>query len=285
MQDTRPALALSTWSIHRALGLSFPDTPADGRSGGSEPTWGAGTLSLMEVPERIAALGIGRLEVCSFHLPRGDRGYLRELRGALDGAGVALQALLIDDGDLADPLHGDRDAAWIGAWIDVAAELGAERARVIGGKQPPDPAVLQRVTNALARLARRGDGQGVRVTTENWHATLANPDAVHAVLDRLDGAVGLLADFGNWSGPGKYDDLASILPRAENCHAKCAFADDMTMDADDYGRCLAVAEAAGYRGPFTLIYEGTNDDEWAGIAMERDFILARAGSSEAALVH
>jgi hypothetical protein len=44
------------------------------------------------------------------------------------------------------------------------------------------------------------------------------------------------------------------------------------MDGEDYGRCVAVADAAGYDGPYTLVYDGPDDDEWAGIDIEAQFI-------------
>jgi hypothetical protein len=108
--------------------------------------------------------------------------------------------------------------------------------------------------------------------TENWFDTLAGPKEVHQVLDRLDGAVGFLADFGNWKGPSKYDDLASVFGRAEDAHAKCFFANGLAMQADDYAKCLTAASAAGYAGPYTLIYESPDDDEWEAVRMERDFL-------------
>ena len=49
--------------------------------------------------------------------------------------------------------------------------------------------------------------------TENWFALLARPAEVLGLLDRLEGAVGLCVDFGNWGGAAKYEDLAAILPR------------------------------------------------------------------------
>jgi hypothetical protein len=104
---------------------------------------------------------------------------------------------------------------------------------------------------------------------------------VNAVLDRLEGRVGFLADFGNWKGPSKYADLASVLGRAEDVHAKCHFSDGLSMDAQDFGRCLQAAETAGYSGPYTLIYEGPDDDEWQALRMERDFVLAYAAQAAA----
>lgn len=83
--------------------------------------------------------------------------------------------------------------------------------------------------------------------------------------------LGLLADFGNWKGPDKYRRLETILSRAADTHAKADFS-EAGMDAEDFRRCLAACAAAGYAGPFTLIYDGPSDDEWAGLATERAFI-------------
>ncbi|MCP4386584.1 MAG: sugar phosphate isomerase/epimerase [Hyphomicrobiales bacterium] len=268
-----PDLAVSTWSLHRALGVSYPNAPGAEGIDRAERTWGPGTTSLMAVPEQLAKLGIHRIEICSFHLPATDNGFHAELRAAMTDAGVTFQTLLIDDGDITDPDQAERDVDWIGGWIDVAAALGAEKARIIAGKQPPSPEALERSIAGLRRLARRGSDLGVRVITENWHATMAGPEEVMTVIDALDGSVGLLADFGNWSGPSKYDDLATILPHAENTHAKCAFSESLAMDADDFGRCLAEARKAGYDGPYTLIYESANDDEWRAVQLERDFVI------------
>lgn len=276
--ETQPTLALSTWSIHRALGTRYANSPANDTDGPPEETWGAGTMSLLDVPAAIARLGIGRLEICHFNIPGRDAGFLGDLKAAIADSGITLQTLLIDDGDITDPAHAKRDSDWIARWIDVAAALGAEKARVIAGKQPPTPEVLDRSVAGLAPLARHGAEQGVRILTESWPATTPGPHEVHSILDRLDGTVGFLADLGNWTGPGKYDDLASVLPRAENSHAHCNFTEDLEMDTEDFGRCLSVADAAGYDGPITLIYAGPSDDEWEAIRRERDFVLRHARS-------
>ena len=112
--------------------------------------------------------------------------------------------------------------------------------------------------------------------TENWFDLLSTPDAVHEVLDRLEGQVGLLADFGNWTGPDKYEGLKSIFPRASLCHAKASF-EGGQLDEADYGLCVGVAEEAGYAGPYTLIFDAEHPGEWAGLSEERDFILSRIG--------
>jgi sugar phosphate isomerase/epimerase len=273
--EAAPTIAVSSWSVHRALGIFHPNAPGNDVSGKPEPKWGPGTLSLMELPAAVAKRGIDHLQICHFHLESRDPAYLGEVRAALSDAGVTLSTLLIDDGDLTHPSERKRDRDWIGKWIDAAAALGAKAARVVAGKQKPTPEALALSVEGLKELGRRGKGEGVRVTTENWLSLLAGPTEVHHVLDRLDGTVGFMADFGNWktTGPEKYEDLASVFARSEDTHAKAQFPADNTMDGEDFGLCLDAAKRAGYSGPFTLIYEDKGDDEWSAVETERDFVL------------
>jgi sugar phosphate isomerase/epimerase len=228
-------------------------------------------VALLELPEKLAAFGIHTLELCHFHLPSTDAGYLGELRGALASAEVELFALLVDGGDLTDPQHGARDAEWIGGWLEVAARLGAARSRVIAGKAQPSAAAIQQSVARLRQLADQAEALGLRLTTENWLGLMATPAQVEFVLDQLAGRLGLCADFGNWSGPEKYRQLAEIMPRAESCHAKAHFTAE-GIDQADYVRCLEITRDAQFDGPYTLIYDGPDGDEWAGLATERALV-------------
>ncbi len=266
-----PPLAVSSWSLHRALGRSWPNRPDRDIVPSAEPTWGDGEITLFEFPGVVASLGIHRIEICSFHVESRDPAYLAALRAAIEKAGVTLQSLLIEYGDPSDPVTAARDLDWMERWIDAAALLGAEKARVIAGKAKPTPQALALSAEGLNRLGRHGAARGVAIVTENWFDLLATPADVEALFSRLDGSVGLNGDFGNWSGPSKYDDLRAIFPRAVCCHAKGDFSSG-ALDTEDYGACLEAAAAAGFRGPYTLIYDGPDDDELRHLAIERDFI-------------
>lgn len=274
MTASSPPLAISSWSLHHAIGVTYPNRPDhDVAAPEPEPTFGAGRISLLELPEAIRKLGVNRAEICSFHVASRDSSYLAELRAALAASGVTLQTLLIEYGDLTDPATAERDLAWIEGWIEASAELGAEQARVIAGKAPASAETLDRSAACLRRLARLGESLGVRIVTENWFKLLSTPADVHGLFDRLDGAIGLNGDFGNWKGSTKYRDLEAIFGLAVCCHAKGDFRGG-ALDTEDYGRCLDAATAAGFRGPYTLIYEGDDPDEAANLAIERDFIRA-----------
>lgn len=267
-------IAVSTWSLHRLLGTTYPHDLDSTEIGPMEETYGEGEESLLGLPSLLANNGYHRLEIVSFHLRSRDPVYLGELRDQLRIAEVRLQTLLIDAGDITHPEHGTRDQAWIASWIEIANELGAEHARIIAGKQKPTPEALDRSVKALTALADGNAGSPVRLVTENWFNLLSGPAQVHELLDRLEGRVGLLADFGNWGGASKYADLASIFGRAELCHAKASFADG-ELDEVDYGACITLAEEAGYTGPYTLIFDSEEPGEWHGLAAERDFITTR----------
>ncbi len=263
--------SVSTWSLHRTLGVTYPDSPGQARQGRTE-TWGAGTLDLLEVPAQLAQRGIHTMEVCHFQIPHREGSWIEEMRTALQSANVELFSVLVDAGDITHPTHHARDLEWVEGWIDVAARLGAKRARVIAGQAEPTAEALALSLSGMRRLAERGKAQGVRVTTENWFALLSRPEYVYQILEGVQGDVGLNLDFGNWYGETKYEDLKAIYPLAESCHAKCHFDPNFQPNAEDYRHCLELARAADFSGPFTLVYDGPDDDEWEGLRREMEMV-------------
>ena len=264
-------LSVSTWSLHRTLG-----TPAFYGIDGTIPveSHGKGAVSLLELPQRLADFGIHTLEICHFHLPTLDPGYLRDLREALEHSGIELFSVLVDDGDIAHPDQAERERSvrWIGQWLDVASQLGARCTRVVAGNAAPTPEALQLGVQGLKTLAEQAQSRGLRLMTENWHNLLSTPQAIHSVFEQMDGKLGLCFDFGNWSGEGKYAALEQIASYAESCHTKAHFDAPFELDRADYERCLEITRQAHFAGPYTLIYAGPNSDEWAGLALERDVV-------------
>lgn len=264
--------AVSTWSLHRLLGATYPYSPDPDKSAERKEPYGPGSAALLEIPKQLSDRGVGRLEICSFHLPALDRGYLAELRSSLDDAGILFQTLLVEDGDPSHAPTAERDIHWIAGWIEIAAALGARKMRVIAGKQQPTGENLTRAAGHLSWLADRAEENGVRVVTENWFDLLPSPKEMNFLLDRLDGKVGLNGDLGNWAAPEKYAGLADIMSRAEICHAKANYGAS-GLDADDYRKSLEACRQAGYVGPYTLIYDSPFfADEWDGILLQKAFI-------------
>ena len=267
--------AVSTWSLHRTLGSYIADGATPPGSDGLRPTGPVVGTSLLELPGELAAHGYDTVQICHFHLPHRDAGYLAELCAALEESGITLDALLVDAGDLTHPTDAVAHQTWIDAWIDDAEALGASRARIIAGQQTPTPERLRDSGRRLAQLAAAHPD--VRIVTENWMALLPDAESVRVVLDTAGGSVGLLADLGNWSGPDKYDQLAAIAPLAETCHAKCHHTAQGDLETDDYRRSVQVLLDAGFHGPFALVYDGPTEDEWASLDVEHEIVNSLVG--------
>lgn len=259
-----PELSVSTWSLHRTLGATYPTLDVHPGDRAAERPYGEGRLSLLDVPAYIAAMGIANLEICHFHFPRTDAAYLDGLRRRLDEAGVRLATLLIDGGDVAAPdaQARARDVRRIESWIDVAARVGAARVRVVAGATPADDAghAVRASIAAFTGLVAYARERGVDVITENWRALAARPEPLLAIVDGVGNAVGLCADFGNYPAPTREADLSAILPRAVTVHAKAEWAAPGVVEAGPFERCLDLARAAGFRGQYVLIFDDEGDE-------------------------
>lgn len=249
-------LSLTTWSLHPLL------------------TAAERALRLVDVPARMRMAGIGTLEICHFHLPDTSPATLRDLRVALDGAGVELFSILIDMGDISSPGPARREAdlAAITGWIDVAAQLGAPVARVVAGEAAPDdePA-LERAIGALRDLARYGAQRGVRVLTENFKPLASTAGNCVRILDALDGSVGLCADIGNLPPERRLREFQILASRAESVHVKADYDARGELETAELRRFLDAARAAGFRGPMTLVYD-REGDRWQGIAQLSEIV-------------
>ena len=256
--------AVSTWSLHRTLAnFSAPGSAIGGGKVSGPPALKRGH-SLLELIPELAQRGYTRLQICHFHLASTNTDYLAEVRTALAETDIALDMLLIDDGDLT-AANTDEQLAWYHHWLGAAAQLGASRARLCVGRSRPTSELLIASGKHLATLAAAH--ANVRVVTENWMEMTPDAATLLTAMAAAGDAVGLLIDLGNWEAPEKYTELAKIADRAEVCHAKCSFDDEGAHEAD-YRQSLGILKDAGFTGPIALIYDGPDDDEWAGLELE-----------------
>lgn len=280
-------LALAQWSLHRGFlgaglaavdraGLDDPRFAVDLR--GARRTVLQGRLDPLEFPAIARGLGFDTVEyVNTFYLERlNEPAYFAELKRRADGEGVRNRLIMCDfEGMLgaadttqrADAL--DRHRRWIG----VAAGLGCTAVRVNAfGDGPPDE-VQRRVAESLNRLADAAAPQGMDVLVENHGDLAADADWLVELVRRADhGGVGVLADFGNWSGD-RYTSVARVMPWARGVSAKSYdFAPDGRETLLDYERLLRIVRDSGYRGYIAVEYEGARLDEVDGIQATRALV-------------
>jgi len=270
-----PYLSLTTWSLHRNLGpLRWTRWDAQNQCHIIEEQEQPETITLLELPKALADKGFRSLEVCHFHFPSTEHDYLSRLKQSFQDAGMTFYTLLVDYGDISsnDSVRRNADLQFIKSWIDIAAQAGAERVRVVAGESSPnDQEALERSAAALQELSHYAKQKGVRVVTENFLALSSTPENCLYLLRESQEQIGLTADFGNFKQPGKYEALAAVLPYAESVHAKAAHNEEGEIDAEEFRNCLDLAAQAGYEGPLTLVYDGPGD-LWEGIQRTREVV-------------
>ena len=275
--DPSPALdptkALHTWSLFRTMGRFV--APGSAPSGALTENGAGGGLDLLELPGQLAAHGFTSAQLCHFYLPRTEPAYLSELRDGFDTAGVDLECFLLDDGDLVHPERGEEQQRWVSGWIEVAEQLGVPRVRVPAGDQVPTPETLALSARRLRALAAAHPG--IRVLTENWKSLLVDAPTTQALLDQLEGEVGLLIDTGNWDGEDKYEHIAAVAGVAECSQVKARESAPGVLDAEDLTRSLETLREAGYTGRLSLVYAGTDDDEWGRLEQMHEIVRTVTG--------
>jgi sugar phosphate isomerase/epimerase len=272
-----PFLSLTTWSLHRNMGpLRWTQWDAASLTHVTNTEEQPEITSLIRLPSLLAEKGFASADVCHFHFPETGEAYLQQVREAFAESGVRFYTLLADYGDISsnDEARRKADIEWNKRWIDIAAAVGAERVRVVGGDaDPADQAALTRSAEALRELAEYGAKRGVKVTTENFMPLTSTADNCLFLMDAVGvGKLGLVSDFGNLKGPAKYDELARIVPVSENIHAKAIGDAEGMPDADEFARCMDIVKSSGYEGPITIVYDGPGD-MWEGIERIRKLVI------------
>lgn len=250
-------MSLTSWTTHRFL------------TGAMAPGF-----SLLELPSMARKAGIATLEICHFHIVDSSAPALAMLREAIAAADVELFSILIDTGDIssADPERRRHDMHIIQGWIDCAAALGAWHVRVVAGESAPDDqAALERSMEALAALSEYAGQRSVRVLTENFQPLASTAENCQKIIKALDGAVGLCADIGNFAAATRVDSFRQVIGLAESIHVKGSYDAAGQLDAQELRACLDASVAAGFLGPYTLVYDKPQDT-WAGVAQLAEIV-------------
>lgn len=266
--------ALSSWTTHGMLGnVRYAHTfEAPPVLEGGAPELG---LSLLDFPALAASVGIRKLELCHFHFPSTDEAYLTSLRNKVAEAGVVIENLLLDTGNLSNPDDTEWEAslAEAKAWQQVAAWVGAKGCRIDCGTEAPSETSKQRAALALQQLADHGQQLGLTTTTENFRETSVDPQDLLEIMQQSGRSLNLCVDFGNAKKTGdKFGTLEVLLPHGTSLHVKGEYKDGV-LDREELQQGLTLAQEAGFTGFITLIVDG-NEDEWEQTLALRDEILA-----------
>lgn len=229
-----------------------------------------GSMPLLDFPKMVAdRYGLAAIEPLDRHFPATDAAYLGKLRATLDKLEMrVVNVPMAPHASFYDPSSAARTAAVAEAkrWVDVAAALGSPSIRAhIEGKKgvKPDAALA---AEALRAVAEYGSSRGVVVHLEN-----DDPESEEAffIVDVIARAahpwLRALPDFCNSMLLGKgeaynYDAVKAMFEHAHGIsHVKDSEVDGKNVYRVDVAKTFAIAKAAGYRGFFSMEWEGAGE--------------------------
>jgi sugar phosphate isomerase/epimerase len=260
----RDRLAVASWSFREHLDL--PENRA-----AKKPNLIALTGFARMVAERYQ---VHNVELLGQHMPSTEPAYLGELRAAVHNAGS--HVINIPAG--AEKSLFDRDTRNRAAavedgrhWIDVAVALNCPSVRLnIAGARGVKPDVAL-TAEGLAKIAQYGESKNVVVNLENDDPEVEDAFFIVKVIDRVNSPwLRALPDFCNSMLKGdekfNYDAVTAMFHRAYNiAHVKDSEVDNGKVFHVDLERSFAIAKASGYKGYYSVEFEGEGD-AYAGVA-------------------
>ena len=256
--EARERLAVSTYPFR-----SFIIAPHGSRSEGASQTMKLEEFAAT-IPSKFNVTGI---EPWSHHFESSEPDYVRGLRESFHNAGLRVVNLPVDmPARLCAGAADRREAlARYRKWVDAAAILGSPGIRVHlphgeSGEQ------ISCAVSALKELAEYGASKNVVINLENDEPEIEQPERIAKVIAAVNSAfLRSLPDFCNSMlihNNAGYNERAMqlLFPLAFNIsHVKDEENDENKVYRVNMDQIFAIAKKAGYRGYFSMEFEGKGD--------------------------
>jgi sugar phosphate isomerase/epimerase len=217
----------------------------------------------------VDRFGVHGVEPLDEHFLLTDVAYLDRFREAVAKCGSRVVNIPVGrlGGSFYDSDLEKRKHVVIGAkhWIDVASAVGSPSVRlhVAAAKDPPNVGFA---AESLREVAEYGESKNVVVHLENDDPRSEEAFFLVDVIKAVGTAwLRALPDFCNSmllerGSEYNYEAVRKMFEHAYGiCHVKDSEQDGKKMFRVDLGRTFEIARAAGYRGYFSMEYDGEGD--------------------------
>jgi sugar phosphate isomerase/epimerase len=191
--------------------------------------------------------------------------YLRELRDAVKSAGSRIVNIPTGvGGSVYDP-DGEKRALAVESakkWVDTAVAVDCPSIRVHLQGASPD---MTLAAESLRAVAEYGEAKGVVINLENDDPATEDALFIAKVIDHANHPwLRALPDFCNSMLKGdeaaNYEGVTAMFRRAYNIsHVKDSEVDGAKTVRIDLGRTFGIAKQSGYKGYFSIEWEGAGD--------------------------
>ena len=217
----------------------------------------------------VKRFNVRNIEPLSDHFSSGDASYLREFRANVEKVGARVVNIPADlRYSFYDSAEARRQKA-VGSgkkWIDIAVAIGSPSVRLhIAGVYNVKPDV-DRTAHSLKELAEYGAQKNVLVNLENDDNVTEDPFFIVQVIEKVNHPyLHALPDFCNsmLTHDQEFNNRAmdAMFKHAYNIsHMKDSEVDDKgKLFTVDVAKCFEIAKANGYRGYFSMEWEGQGE--------------------------
>lgn len=217
----------------------------------------------------IKRFGLHNIEPLDQHFRSTDKAYLLELREATERAGARIVNVPVDIRDSyydPDPSRRSKAVEAGRRWIDIAAALGCPSVRLHvarAGKERPD---VGRTVESLKQVSDYAAGKKVLVNLENDDNFTEDPFFLVRVFEQVNNPyLHALPDFCNsmltHDAEYNFKGLQALFKHAYNiAHVKDSEVGDKgKLYTVDVPKCFEIAKTSGYRGYFSMEWEGAGE--------------------------
>ena len=259
--EARERMAVSSYPFRRLIAGENDETSKSG-------------MTLEQFAQTIGPkLDVPGIEPWSRHFKSTDESYVRDLRKSFDQAGMHVVNIPVD---VSVKLCGSTEQRESGLatyrkWIDAAVILGSPSIRIHLPRGPRNQADkagdFSCAVTALKELAEYGMSKQIVVNIENDDPEAEQPERIVRVLTAVNSPyLRALPDFCNSMlihNDQAYNDkaLGMLFPLAYNIsHVKDMEVDGSKVYQVDVERIFRIAKKAGYKGYFSIEWEGKGDE-------------------------
>jgi len=226
-------------------------------------------MQLAEFPAMVREkFNVRNIEPLDSHFHSLEAAYLGELRNAVEKAGCRVINIPTGVGaSLYDPDAAKRKTGVDNAkkWVDAAVTLGSPSVRIhIQGVRGVKPDVA-RAAESLRAVADYGAEKNVVINLENDDPDTEDAFYLVNVIEQVNSPwLHGLPDFCNSMLKGdekyNYDSVTAMFQHAYNIsHVKDSEVDNGKVFRVDVGKTFAIAKQTGYRGYFSMEWEGEGE--------------------------
>jgi len=223
-------------------------------------------MTLLQFPAMVREkFKVRNIEPLDSHFVSLETAYLGELRNAVEKAGMHVINIPVGGrASVYDPDAAKRKNAVENAkkWVDAAVALGSPSLRVhIAGVRGVAPDVA-RAAESLRAVADYGAEKNVVINLENDDPETEDAFYLVKVIEQVNSPwLRGLPDFCNSMLKGdekyNYDSVTAMFKHAYNIsHVKDSEVDNGKVFRVDVGKTFAIAKQSGYRGYFSMEWEG-----------------------------